>query len=147
MLINQHNIYIFMKEIVRIIENLKELKGCKTDGELANELGMNRAALSAHKNRGSIPYAEIISFCINNGFQLDRIFGSYQKEKSDAKTEAQKELDDAYAQYHQWLDLILTQGSDEQQKWALGMLAVESRKIKERGNKKIERKLSDSEKI
>ena len=105
---------------------------------------MNRAALLAHKNRGSIPYAEIISFCNNNGFQLDLIFRSGQKEKLDARAEAQ---DEAYAQYHQWLDLILTQGSDEQQKWALGMLAVESRKIRERENNKIERKLSDSEKI
>jgi len=122
-----------MKKIIRIIETLKELKGCKTDGELANELGMNRAALSAHKNRGSIPYAEIISFCNNNGYPLDLILGDEQKEKLDARAEAQKRMDEAFAQYHKYLDLILTKGSSEQRKAAIGMLVVGADEIRQRG--------------
>ena len=55
-----------------------------------------------------------------------------QKEKSYNVSEAQKELNEAFAEYHEWLDLILTKGTDEQKRLALGILAVESNKIKKK---------------
>ena len=55
-----------------------------------------------------------------------------QKEKFYNVSEAQKELNEAFAEYHEWLDLILTKGTDEQKMLALGILAVESNKIKKK---------------
>jgi len=56
-----------------------------------------------------------------------------QKTKLDARAEAQKRLDEAFAQYHKCLDLILTKGASEQRKAAIGMLVVGADEIRQRG--------------
>jgi len=50
----------------------------------------------------------------------------------DNQLQARKELDETFAQYHEWLDLILMEGTEEQQRFALGLLAVESGKIRKK---------------
>lgn len=52
-----------------------------------------------------------------------------QKAKLDIRAEAQMKLDEAYSQYHDCLDLILTKGKPEQRKAAVGMLAVGANEI------------------
>ena len=63
-----------------------------------------------------------------------------QKEKFYNVSEAQKELNEAHAQYHEWLDLILLKGTDEQQMLTLGMLAVESNKIRKKNSEEDQKK-------
>ena len=46
--------------------------------------------------------------------------------------------DEDLDQYHKCLDLILTKGTTQQKKLAIGMLIVESDEIKEREKKRVE---------
>jgi hypothetical protein len=58
-----------------IAEKLKQLKGFRTDSELAAALGLGRTAFSNRKQAGSIPYAAICELCLRAGLSLDLVFG------------------------------------------------------------------------
>lgn len=57
--------------ILEILSRIKELKGLKTDREVASFLGMTKTALSNHKTRGTIPYEKISTACELLGVYLD----------------------------------------------------------------------------
>ncbi len=66
---------------LQIIENIKKIKGLKSDTEVATAIGMKIAALSAHKSRGSIPYEALFTFCKKEGISIDQLFNVAIKEE------------------------------------------------------------------
>ena len=62
------------KSVEEIIDTIKSLKGFTTDYEVADTLGLNRAALSSAKTRDSISFLdELVTFCDREKLTLDFI--------------------------------------------------------------------------
>lgn len=56
--------------VQELIDRIKELKGLKTDKQVALELGMKRTALAERKRRDSLPKDELWDFARREGFSL-----------------------------------------------------------------------------
>lgn len=62
------------KSVEEIIDTIKSLKGFTTDYEVADTLGLKRAALSSAKSRDSISFLdELVTFCDRENLTLDFI--------------------------------------------------------------------------
>lgn len=59
-----------MKSFAEIIRQIKYHKGLNTEGEVANALGITRAALSGHKKRGTLPLQSILIYCQKEGLDF-----------------------------------------------------------------------------
>ena len=59
------------KNILEIIERLKNITGIESDAKLANILGMSETALYNHKNRSSIPYKQLSEYCEKKNISFD----------------------------------------------------------------------------
>lgn len=57
-----------------IFDQIKALKGVKTDKSVAELLGLRPGTLAEQKARDTIPYREIIRFCDREGVSLDDVF-------------------------------------------------------------------------
>ena len=122
-----------MRNISQIIDSIKLNCDVSKDKEVAILLKMNGPALSNHKNRGSIPYEELASFCERKGLSLGWLLtgqgemkvgeggingeqiaepeGGYKAIKGpigDVEKIQKKELFDQTL--HDYLDLILIKG-------------------------------------
>lgn len=60
-----------MRKIGEIIEIIKEKKCLKSDIDVARALGMKQAALSNHKQRGTIPFEQLAAFCESENISFD----------------------------------------------------------------------------
>ena len=60
-----------IKNIFQIVERIKQSKGFKSDGEVAEALKMTKTALSNHKARRTIPYEALSTFCERENISLD----------------------------------------------------------------------------
>jgi len=56
---------------IHIIKRIKSYKGIKTDQNVATLLGLERSAFAQRKKKDSIPYFEIINFCIEENLSID----------------------------------------------------------------------------
>lgn len=65
-----------MIEYQRIVNNLCLEANIKNEAELSKKLDMSRQSLQNHKTRDSIPYKQIISFCIINKIDINKIFSN-----------------------------------------------------------------------
>lgn len=63
-----------MKDIFDIVEIIKQIKGFKTDNEVAESLNMRYDALTNRKTRRSIPFKEVVELCEREGISLNRVF-------------------------------------------------------------------------
>lgn len=70
-----------MKTFDEIIEFIKELKGLRTDADVAEALGMRPGTLATAKSRDSIPYRELVDFCDSEGYSLDLILRGMEVEE------------------------------------------------------------------
>ena len=57
-----------------VIERLKRLLDVTRENELAHAIGINPTTLNAKKQRGDLPYAQIIALARKQGWNLDLIF-------------------------------------------------------------------------
>ncbi len=72
-----------MKTFFEIIETIKELKGLKTDIEVAKLLGIKSKTLATAKTRNSIPFKELASFCSKEGVSLDLVMIKEEDQQRD----------------------------------------------------------------
>ncbi|TAN40765.1 MAG: hypothetical protein EPN22_16840 [Nitrospirae bacterium] len=72
-----------MKTIAEILDTIKELKGLKTDMALAEMLNIERGTVSNWKQRGTIPFDLIVSFCEQEGLSLDKLLLGKTKEEDN----------------------------------------------------------------
>ncbi|CAN2040519.1 putative CI repressor [Candidatus Magnetomoraceae bacterium gMMP-15] len=59
------------KNIVKIFERLKNYKGFRKDGELANFLGVKPNTISTYKKRDKIPHDILFSICDNENMNYN----------------------------------------------------------------------------
>ncbi len=60
-----------MSRINDILNRIKEISGLRTDTDVAKKLGLKPNTLAERKARDSIPYEEILQFCLQNEIYLD----------------------------------------------------------------------------
>lgn len=63
-----------MREVDAILDRIKTLKGLKSDVELASIFDVARSTVSNWRQRGSIPYKEIVSLCEHENIDLADVF-------------------------------------------------------------------------
>lgn len=68
----------------KIIENIKEVAGVKTDQAVANLLGCSLSALSHRAKRNTVPHDEIIKYCLEKNISLDLIYGEVVSKELEA---------------------------------------------------------------
>ncbi len=61
------------KEIIYIIEKIKNIRGLHTDTEVAKELKMTIQNLNGYKQRGTLPIKAISDFCLRNNILINDI--------------------------------------------------------------------------
>ena len=65
---------MYMKEnIFEIIKRIREFKSLSSDAKVADLLGMTRSGLQAHKNKKTVPYEKLSSFCQQERISLEYI--------------------------------------------------------------------------
>ena len=75
-----------MKNILQILDDIKDIMHFKTEGEVALCLKMTKGNLSSHKVRSAIPYEALSIFCETEGISLDwLLFGKGRKYKEEQK--------------------------------------------------------------
>lgn len=72
------------KHFSDIVDRLKKLKGLKTDGDVALELGISKGALSNHKTRDTIPFEALYTFCDRESISLDYLLTGVGPKKRGA---------------------------------------------------------------
>jgi predicted NUDIX family phosphoesterase len=66
-----------------VVNNLITQLNVKNEAEIANKLGMSRQSLQNHKTRNTIPYKQIISYCLLNKKDINIIFNNKLDEKNN----------------------------------------------------------------
>ena len=59
-----------MADFISIIDRIKNLKNLKTDSSVAECLNLNQSAFAERKRKGSIPYEELIAFCLKESVSI-----------------------------------------------------------------------------
>jgi len=92
----------------KVIETLKNYTGIRSDAGIAQELQMNPIAFSQRKMRSSIPYKEIVEYCVARNVSIDSIFNdSLKNNDSVQKIKKQNQKDSLYFQeYNHLLDYV-----------------------------------------
>ncbi|MDH3796606.1 MAG: helix-turn-helix transcriptional regulator [Flavobacteriaceae bacterium] len=105
-----------------------------TQGELADKIGCYTADISDWERGKVKPRKSTVKKLASVLNKAMDYFTDENEQKAelDIRAEAQKDLDEAIAQYHDCLDLILTKGADEQKEVAIGMVLVESDEVRKR---------------
>ncbi|MDD2336637.1 MAG: S24 family peptidase [Geobacteraceae bacterium] len=83
-----------MNNFPEIIERIKIVCSCQTEGDVAKAIGISKNALSNHKSRGSLPFEALFTFCVSNNISADWLFmgmGSPSKDKEDEVSPCQHE--------------------------------------------------------
>jgi|GEM_PF-5405807 len=57
-----------------MLNEIRRIKGLVSDAALVNVLGVRQPTVSSWRSRDSLPYKEIINFCIKEGISTDSIF-------------------------------------------------------------------------
>ncbi len=60
-----------MLNFSEILEKIKEIKGFKSDSDIALALNMSPQALFNYRKRGTIPAEQILTFCLNEDISSD----------------------------------------------------------------------------
>ncbi len=58
-----------------VISRLKSLEGCEYQKDLEPILNINRGGLSAYVKRGTLPYKEIILYCLDRNIEINYVLG------------------------------------------------------------------------
>jgi hypothetical protein len=86
--INNGNLGLFLTETEAIISRLKEALGVKSDGQLANYLGISRQNIGAARKRDDVPPGWIYKVAELTGCSMDWLrFGHGPKMRAEYKTE------------------------------------------------------------
>lgn len=72
-----------MNSFSEILEKIKDLMKIKSDFEVSQKLNMLKGSLGNHKQRGTIPYKQLISFCEQKGIGLDWLFFNKDKKQTE----------------------------------------------------------------
>lgn len=54
-----------------VLDRLQSVLGLKTDAAVAEALRMERTALEKHKSRGSLPFPQLVHFCLEHSLSID----------------------------------------------------------------------------
>ena len=68
-----------------IIKRIKSEKLFKTDGEVANLLGLQRSTLAERKRQNSIPYDELVNFSDKENYSLNWILYGEEPKRREEK--------------------------------------------------------------
>lgn len=66
------------KTASEVLDHIRTFKGVKSDLVLGEIFGVTQSTVASWRSRGSLPYKEIIQFCVDEGISLDDLFLSDQ---------------------------------------------------------------------
>jgi len=68
-----------MRSATEILDEIRTLKGLGSDAALGELFGVKQSTVASWRGRNSIPYEEIIAFCVKEGISIDGLFTSKAK--------------------------------------------------------------------
>lgn len=86
-----------MNNFSEIIERIKQICFCQTEGDVAKAIGISKSALSNHKSRGSLPFEALLTFCVKNGVSTDWLFMGFGSPSMDMMDGESQNLPDSLA--------------------------------------------------
>ncbi len=63
-----------MRTANEILDEIRALKGLKSDAALGKLFGVKQSTVASWRSRNSLPYADVIAFCHNENFPPETIF-------------------------------------------------------------------------
>lgn len=64
----------FLRSVAEILDEIRRLKGLESDMALGEIFGVRQSTVASWRSRNSLPYEDIIAFCIKEGISTDKIF-------------------------------------------------------------------------
>lgn len=63
----------FLRSASEVLDEIRKIKGLQTDIALGEFFGVKQSTVASWRSRGSLPYEEIINFCIREGISTDSL--------------------------------------------------------------------------
>ena len=94
-----------VRSAAEIIDEIRRIKGLESDAALGEIFGVRQTTVASWRSRNSLPYEDIIAFCVKEGVSTDKIFlkqgpvkiTGLQKDSYGHESAYSYEVDDLFA--------------------------------------------------